>query len=88
MTGARRRSDPDIFSAARKALDDHPTAPQVRVHVDRGTVTLTGSVRWPQERSEAEAVVRRLEGVLDIVNNITVAHVVDPEGFEAPDESR
>jgi osmotically-inducible protein OsmY len=88
MTGTRHRSDPDIFSAARKALDDHPTVPQVRVHVDRGTVTLTGSVRWPQERSEAEGVVRRIEGVLGIVNKITVAHVVDPEGFEAPDDSR
>ena len=88
MTGTRHRSDADIFSAARKALDDHPTVPQLRVHVDRGTVTFTGSVRWPQERSEAEAVVRRIEGVLGIVNKITVAHVVDPEGFEAPEESR
>jgi len=88
MTGTRHRSDPDIFSAARKALDEHPTVPQVRVHVDRGTVTLTGSVRRPQERSEAEAVVRRIEGVLGIVNKITVAQVVEPEGFDAPDESR
>jgi osmotically-inducible protein OsmY len=88
MTGTRHRSDADIFSATRKALDDHPAIPHVRVHVDRGTVTLTGSVRWPQERSEAEAVVCRIEGVLGIANTITVAHVVDPEGFEAPDESR
>jgi osmotically-inducible protein OsmY len=87
MTGTRRRSDPVIFSAARKALDDHPRVPQVRVHVDRGTVTLTGSVRWPQERSEAEDVVRRVDGVLRIVNNIIAAHIADPEGFEAPDES-
>jgi len=89
MAGTRRRSDPDIFSAARKALDDHPSVPQeVRVHVDRGTVTLTGSVRWPQERSEAEDVVRRVDGVLRVVNNIIVAHIANPEGVEAPDESR
>ena len=87
MTGTRHRSDPDIFSAARKALDDHPTVPQVRVHVDRGTVTLTGSIRWPQERSEAEAVVRRIDGVLGVVNKIAVAYVVDPEVLGAP-ESR
>jgi osmotically-inducible protein OsmY len=87
MASIRRRSDPHIFLAARKALDDHPSVPQVRVHVDRGIVTLTGSVRWPQERSEAEAVVRRIDGVLGIVNKIAVACVVDPEGFEAP-ESR
>ena len=89
MTGTRHRSDPDIFSAARKALDDHPSVPQeVRVHVDRGTVTLTGSVRWPQERSEAEDIVRRVDGVLRVVNNIIAAHIANPEGFEAPDESR
>ena len=87
--GTRRGSDPDIFSAARKALDDHPGVPQeVRVHVDRGTVTLTGSVRWPQERSEAEDVVRRVDGVLRVVNHIIAAHRATPEGFEAPDESR
>jgi osmotically-inducible protein OsmY len=89
MADTLRRSDPDIFSAARKALDDHPGVPQeVRVHVDRGTVTLTGSVRWPQERSEAENVVRRVDGVLRVVNHIITAHRANPEGFEAPDESR
>ena len=89
MAGTRHRSDPDVFSAVRKALDDHPSVPQeVRVHVDRGTVTLTGSVRWPQERSEAEDVVRRVDGVLRVVNNIIAAHIANPEGFEAPNESR
>jgi len=89
MAGTHRRSDPDIFSAARKALDDHPGVPQeVRVHVDHATVTLTGSVQWPQERSEAEDVVRRVDGVLRVVNNIMAAHTANPEGFEAPSESR
>jgi osmotically-inducible protein OsmY len=88
MTGIPLRPDPEVFSAARKALDDHPSVPQgVRVHVDYGVATLTGSVRWPQEKSEAEAVVRRVEGVLRVVNNLTVAHAANPEGFEAP-ESR
>ena len=88
MTSIHHRLDPDIFAAARKALDDDPRVPQdVRVHVDRGEVTLTGTVRWQQERSEAETVVRQVDGVRRIVNNITVANVVNPEGFEAP-ESR
>ena len=82
------RPDPDIFAAARKALDNDPRVPQdVRVHVDRGTVTLTGTVRWPHERSEAEAVVRQVAGVQAVVNHITMAQAVNPEGFEAP-ESR
>ena len=88
MTSIHHRLDPDIFAAARKALDDDPRVPQdVRVHVDRGKVTLTGTVRWQQERSEAETVVRQIDGVRRIVNNITVANVANPEGFEAPESS-
>ena len=89
MAGTHRRSDPDVFSAVRKALDDRPDVPhEVRVHVDRGMVTLTGSVQWPRERSAAEDVVRRVDGVLRVVNNIIAAHTANPEGFEAPDQSR
>ena len=88
MTSTHRRLDPDIFAAARKALDDDPRVPQdVRVHVDRGTVTLTGTVRWPHEKSEAEGIVRHIDGVQRVVNNITVANVANPEGFEAPESS-
>ena len=88
MAGTHHRSDADIFAAARKALDDHPGVPQdVRVHVDHGTVTLTGSVRWSHERSEAEDVVRHVDGVVRVVNDIIAAHIANPQGFEAPDES-
>jgi osmotically-inducible protein OsmY len=87
MTSAHR-FDADIFAAARKALDDDPSIPQdVRVHVDSGTVTLTGTVRWPHEQSGAEAIVRQIEGVRSVVNRITVSQLVNPEGLEAP-ESR
>jgi len=58
------RTDPDIFIDARGALDRLPTAPAGgRVHVLRGTVTLTGGVHWPFERTEAEDAVRHIEGV-------------------------
>ena len=58
VTAIRRILCPVDFSDhSRRALD--PRVPQdVRVHVDRGTVTLTGTVRWPHERSAAEGVVR------------------------------
>jgi osmotically-inducible protein OsmY len=80
------RLDSDIFAAARKALDDDPRVPQdVRVHVDCGTMTLTGTVRWPHEKSEAERVVRHIDGVQRVVNHITVANVATAEGLEAPE---
>ena len=85
MTRPVHRLDPDIFMAARKALDDDPRIPQdVRVHVDCGTVTLTGTVRSPHESRDAEAVVRAIEGVLDVTNRINVAPVANPEAEERP----
>lgn len=50
-------------------------------------VTLTGAVRWPLERSEAEHVAHHIDGVLRVANDITVAHTADPSGFEAPRHS-
>ncbi len=80
------RLDPDIFVAARKALDDDPRIAQdVRVHVEVGTVTLTGTVRQPHERTTAEAVVRLVDGVQTVVNRITVAQVTMAENFDAPE---
>jgi hypothetical protein len=52
----------------------------VRVHVDDGTVTLTGTVRRPHERLHAEAIIRQVDGVRAVVNNITVAQIVSAEG--------
>lgn len=80
------RTDADIFAAARHALDVRPNVPStVRVHVDHGSVTLTGSVRLPSEREEAEVAVRDIEGVGRVINEISVPHVASPEGFEPPD---
>ena len=81
------RSDAEIFGDARKALDQCPTVPQgVHVHVVRGALTLTGSVRHPFERMHAEEAVRRVEGIRSLVNSIFVTQAPDPRGFEAPDE--
>jgi len=81
------RPDPEIFVDAKKALEDRPSVPpEVHVHVEYGNLTLTGSVRWPFERAEAEAAVRHVEGVRRLVNRITVAAVANAEGFERPDD--
>ena len=86
-TNTTHRSDAEIFGDARKALDECPTVPQgVHVHVVRGAVTLTGSVRHPLERTDAEEAVRRVEGIQSLVNSIFVTQVPDRRAFEAPDE--
>jgi osmotically-inducible protein OsmY len=79
------KTDADVFTAARHALDQRPNVPgTVRVHVDHGVATLTGSVRLPSERAEAEETVRHVDGVRRIVNSITVSQRVSAEGFEPP----
>lgn len=82
------RSDAEVFAAARRALDCNPRVPAaVRVHVDRGFVTLTGSVRAMSERDAAEETVRGVEGVHGVANDIFVVNI-PAAGFEPPDESK
>ena len=79
------RSDAELFTATRRALDINPMVPAaVRVHVDAGIVTLTGSVRTPAQRLDAEGTVRGVDGVHGVVNDIFVVNIPS-EGFEPPD---
>jgi osmotically-inducible protein OsmY len=89
MTPTTRRTDAEIFAEARSALDRRPSVPQgVHVHVDSGDVTLTGSVRWPFERADAEAAVRTIEGIRTLRNDIVVSQTLNPAGYEPPEASR
>lgn len=77
MAGLRTRrgeqSDAAVFADARKHLDDCPTVPStVRVHVENGLVTLTGSVPRASQRTDAEDTVRPLIGDRRLLNKITV----------------
>ena len=86
-TKTPKRPDAEIFAEARHALDHRPAVPAtVRVHVDLGVATLTGTVRLPFERSEAEDAVRAVPGVRRVINEITVGQFVSREGFEPPDD--
>lgn len=89
MTPTTRRTDAEIFAEARSALDRRSTVPQgVHVHVDSGAVTLTGSVRWPFERADAEAAVRGVEGIRTLQNDIVVSQMPSAAGYEPPEEPR
>lgn len=72
-TRKEERSDAAVFADARKHLDDCSTVPStVRVHVDDGLVTLTGSVPRTSQRTDAEATVQPLIGNRRLLNKITV----------------
>ena len=45
---------------------------RVSANVAQGVVTLEGLVEWPYQKSCAEATVRRVSGVIDVRNQITV----------------
>ena len=79
-TRAADHSDAAVFAEARTTLDDCPTVPgTVRVYVEDGIVTLTGTVPWPSQRAEAERVVRPVIGHRQLLNKITVLQTQSTE---------
>src|SRR6185436_11417633 len=50
----------------------------VMVKVQEGRVNLSGQVTWQFQRSAAEAEIRRLSGVVGVVNSITIKPRVQP----------
>src|SRR5271165_788491 len=67
-------SDPEI---AREAVDALKaalplTAPNIKVLVNKGWITLEGEVEWHYQRDTAERTVRRLRGVKGLSNLLKV----------------
>ncbi|MDQ5844344.1 MAG: BON domain-containing protein [Acidobacteriota bacterium] len=76
------RSDAEIALAVRHILEWDALVPDERIRstVSDGWVTLQGDVDFWQQREDAELSVLRLEGVIGVTNEITVApKVVDTE---------
>jgi osmotically-inducible protein OsmY len=44
----------------------------VRVNAEKGQVTLSGDVIWDSDREAAEHTVRKLSGVVGVINLITI----------------
>ncbi|MHB1550687.1 MAG: BON domain-containing protein [Vulcanimicrobiaceae bacterium] len=67
------RDDSDIARAAAEALAwDSTLSSPIQVRVQDGRVTLRGEVEWHYQRTEAEQVVRRLVGVREIIDLLTL----------------
>jgi osmotically-inducible protein OsmY len=75
------RNDADIARAVRHILEWDALVPDERIKstVSEGWVTLEGDVDFWHQREDAERTVLRLEGVIGVLNEITVApKTVDP----------
>jgi osmotically-inducible protein OsmY len=74
------RSDEDIAKAVVDVLRWNVSVPQEQIHVTvhEGRVTLKGDVPWQYQRRAAEDAVRRLTGVKEVINLITVRPPIAP----------
>jgi len=70
----KKTSDDQIAKRALDILkwDSLDPAEAMQVTVCNGLVALSGEVEWQYQRSSAEDDVRKLSGVRDVVNNITI----------------
>lgn len=68
------RGDEDIVKQALNVLDWDLSVPaeKVKVKVEKGWVTLSGDVHWFFQKTAAESVVRNLNGVMGVNNQITI----------------
>lgn len=68
------RTDEDIARAVRHVLEWDAIVPdeRIRTTVSDGWVTLEGDVDLWRERLDAERVVLRLEGVVGVINKLTI----------------
>jgi osmotically-inducible protein OsmY len=70
----KKSSDEEIAERAIKiiAWDVALPAGKVKVKVEKGVLTLTGEVEWNYQRAAAAEAVRKLSGVIGVVNDVTV----------------
>ena len=68
------RTDTDIAADVTQALRLRESLPAtVQATVQDGVVTLTGTVKWMQQKREAEKAVRQIRGVRSVLDQMTVA---------------
>jgi len=74
------RTDSDIAEAARASLktDSRVPADRIKVIVERGWITLEGTVDYYYQKSAAESDVRYLMGVKGVTNALLVTPKVSP----------
>ena len=73
IASEHKRTDSEIAAAIQSALTWDVFVPNaVTARVQKGAVTLEGTVTWNYEREAAERVVRNLTGVISVYNAIAL----------------
>lgn len=73
-TAGTNVDDATITTTVKAQLAQHKLGTLTRIDVDTtsGVVSLTGTVRTPQERSRAEEIARGVGGVKKVINNLQI----------------
>jgi osmotically-inducible protein OsmY len=89
LPGSSQRTDADIASAARNALEWNTLIPRdaVAVMVEDGHITLSGDVEWAYVRTAAESSVRGLLGVKGVNNLIHIRPQIKPSDVKTKIEA-
>ena len=74
------RTDPEVAREAVHELQAHISIPvdKIKVTVEKGWLTLEGTVDWQFQKNLAESAVKKLRGVVGVINNIQVKPAVSP----------
>ena len=84
-TTGRAIDDRNINARVAGALKDSPVYkfPHVRVSTFNGVVQLSGFVVKDEQKGEAAELARRVPGVTEVINNISLAPVGAPGPYDA-----
>lgn len=89
VPGDLRRTDADIASAASVALSWDSTVPtdDIKVTVEGGILHLSGEVAREFQREAAEKAVRNLQGIKQVINDITIKPAIMPRDVKTKIEA-
>jgi osmotically-inducible protein OsmY len=75
------RTDPEIARDVVRELDSHIGLPKNKIAatVKNGIVTLEGTVDWHYQKMLAESSVKKLKGVIAVINSIVVKPSASPQ---------
>src|SRR5215472_12710516 len=80
LAGSNPTEDEELAKRVINSLDWNSLVPRqsMKVTVEGGWVSLSGEVSWQYQKNAAENAVRKLYGVVGVINNVTIKHQSQP----------